>query len=150
MNATIVYLDSSAIIKRYLNEPGSNVVRALYVKAYAGDVKIAFNLWNIGEVLGALDKARRLGRIDEHEHCITRRRFLRETRRMVKLGVLTAIPVKVKVLMKAWKLTEKHHIYVADALQITSAKHVKAEKFLTGDQKLHEVATAEGLSSTLL
>jgi len=35
MNVIIAYLDSSAIIKRYLNEPGSNVVRALYVKAYA-------------------------------------------------------------------------------------------------------------------
>ncbi len=120
MNVTVIYLDSSAVIKRYLSEPGSNAIRTLYVKAYAGDVKIAFNLWNIGEVLGALDKAWRLGRIDEHEHGITRRRFLKETRRMVKLGVLTVIPVKMKVLIKAWKLTEKHHIYVSDRIYAAS------------------------------
>jgi len=31
-----IYLDSSAIVKRYIEEPGSNVVRELYLKAYPG------------------------------------------------------------------------------------------------------------------
>lgn len=150
MNAAIAYLDSSAIVKRYVSEPSSDVVRALYIKAYAGDVKIAFSLWNVGEVLGVFDRARRLGRMDKHEYNITKKRFLGETKRMMKLGIAVILPVKVRVLMEAWKLAEKHHVYVADALQIASAKHVKAEKFLTGDRRLHEIAMTERLNSTLL
>jgi len=47
-------------------------------------------------------------------------------------------------------LIEKHHIYEADAIQITSAKYVKSVEFLTGDRRLHEVALKEGLKSRYL
>ncbi len=32
MKEQIIYLDSSAIIKRYVKEPGSKVVRSIYLK----------------------------------------------------------------------------------------------------------------------
>ena len=44
----IVYLDTSAIVKRYIQEAGSDVVASLYSSAWQGDVKISFSLWNIG------------------------------------------------------------------------------------------------------
>ncbi len=48
MRGSVVYLDSSAIIKRYIGEPGSDKVRELYLKAYAGEVTLSYSLWNIG------------------------------------------------------------------------------------------------------
>ena len=62
MRERIVYLDSSAIVKRYIREPGSDAVRKVYLKAYSGEVILSLSVWNIGEVLGAFDKARRIGR----------------------------------------------------------------------------------------
>lgn len=53
MKEQIVYLDSSVIVKRYVEEPGSNIVRELYLKAYSGEVILSYSMWNIGEVLGA-------------------------------------------------------------------------------------------------
>ena len=150
MREAIVYLDSSAIIKRYINEPGSNTVRSIYRKAYTGDLKIAYSVWNIGEVLGAFDRARRLGRITSDEYRLVKGRFLSEAKRMVKLGIAIIQPIRLSILKISWKLVEKHHIYVADALQIASAKNVGAGKFLTGDEKLHETALAEGLASICL
>jgi len=41
----------------------------------------------------------------------------------------------------------KHHIYVADALQIASSKEASADLFLGADRRLLEAATAEGLKS---
>lgn len=143
-----VYLDTSAIVKRYVAEPGSDIVRDLYLRAYSGDVLISFSLWNIGEFLGVIDRARRMKRLEEHD--LVRRRFLGETIRMVKLGIASIIPLRVRILRDSWILLEKHHIYEADALQIASAKYVKSERFLTGDERLHEVATEEGLESVLL
>jgi len=34
----MVYLDSSAIVKRYIKEVGSDVVGKVYLKAYAGEI----------------------------------------------------------------------------------------------------------------
>jgi len=150
MNNLVVYLDSTAIIKRYVKESGSDVVRKVYVKAYNGEHRISFNLWNIGEVLGVLDRARRINRINDDEYLLLRRRFLLETRRLFKLGILVLVPLKIKILRETWKLIEKHHVYEADAVQIVSAKHVKTTDFLTGDKRLHEIAVKEGLNSTYL
>ena len=52
MRGPIVYLDSSSMVKRYVEEPGTKIVREAYLKAYSGELLIAFSLWNIGEVLG--------------------------------------------------------------------------------------------------
>jgi len=118
------------------------------LRAYSGDVLISFSLWNIGEFLGAIDRAKRLNRLKEYD--LVRRRFLREIMRMVKLRIASVIPIKVRILRDSWTLLEKHHIYEADALQIASAKYIESERFLTGDERLHEVAIEEGLNSVIL
>jgi len=150
MNATIIYLDSTAIVKRYIKERGSDRVREFYVKAYNGEHKLSFSLWNIGEVLGAFDRARRVDRLNEDEYYLVRGRFLIETRRLSRLGILDLIPLKIAILIESWRLLEKYHIYEADAIQIASAKHIKAESLLTSDKRLHEIALNEGLNSIYL
>jgi|YelNatPaOPRAMG01_1025707.scaffolds.fasta_scaffold78184_2 predicted nucleic acid-binding protein len=56
MNAKLVYLDSCSIVKRYIEEKGSEVIDTLYEKAESGKLKFAFSIWNLSEVIGALDK----------------------------------------------------------------------------------------------
>ncbi len=150
MEEAVVYLDSSAIVKRYIKEPGSNIVRNIYLKVYAGESTISFSIWNVGEVLGVFDKARIIGRIDDETYRVVRRRFLLETRRLVKLGPLIVIPLKMKILRSSWNLIEKYHIYEADAVQIASAKYINASQFLTGDKQLYEIAVNEGLNGVYL
>ncbi len=150
MNEPVTYLDSSAVVKRYVLESGSDVVRGVFRRAYSGEELVAFSVWNIGEVLGALDRARRIGRLDPSKYRIVRNRFLREVKRMLKLGILLVVPIKHKLLTRSWRIVEKHHIYVADALQIAAAQWVGADTFLTGDRRLHEVAVSENLKSQLL
>ncbi|MGP3667320.1 MAG: type II toxin-antitoxin system VapC family toxin [Candidatus Bathyarchaeota archaeon] len=150
MNGQTTYLDTSVIVKRYVEEAGTDKVRELYVKVYAGDVKLAFSVWNVGEVLGVLDRARQLDRISEKDYVKARKAFLSETRRLTRLGLLILIPVKSIILIHSWRILEKRHIYQADALQIASAKHAHATQFLAADKKLHEVASSEGLNSICL
>ena len=150
MRGPVVYLDSSAMVKRYVLEPNSDRVRKLYLRAYSGEVTLSYSVWNICEVLGVFDRARRMGRLDDDGYRVARRRFLLETRRMVRTASAVVLPLKVEILKDCWRLIERHHIYEADALQIVSAKHVNAAEFLTGDEKLHEVALAEGLNSAYL
>jgi len=147
MKEQTVYLDSSAIVKRYIKEPGSELVRSFYLKAYSGDIKLSYSIWNIGEVLGVIDRARRTDRLDENSFRIVKARFLNETRSATKLGLAAVCPVRTRILVETWRLIEKHHVYEADALQVATAKHLNAGEFLTADYILHEMAQKENLHS---
>ncbi len=58
MNAKNVYLDTSSIVKRYVEEKGSKLVDDVYGRAEVGALRISFSMWNVGELIGALDQHR--------------------------------------------------------------------------------------------
>lgn len=146
----IAYLDTSAIVKRYVVERGSDTVAKLYSRALNGDVTLSFSAWNIGEVLGVLNKYHRRGWLEDRDYDLTRAQFIGETLRLLKLRILRIVPVKTRIIIDSWRLLEKHHVYVADALQIASARYVGAETLYTADRVLHEASFKEGVKSILL
>ncbi len=150
MKEEITYLDSSSIVKRYIREEGSDFIEALYMKAYAGDLKLSFNIWNIGEVISVFKRAETQKRLDTQRYALSKKRFLLECKRLVKLGTLVLVPLKTKLIYECWKLVEKYGVYQADAIQIVSAKNVGAKEFLTGDKLLHEIAKSEKLNSVYI
>lgn len=146
----LAYLDSSAIVKRYVAEHGSDVVQELYDRAYSGDIRLSFSTWNIGEVLVVLDKYRRRDWLDEASYRKARQQFLSDTLRLLKLSLLKIMPVKARVLVQCWRLIERYHIYEADALQILSSKNIGADRLYTGDKLIHEIALKEGVNCQYL
>ena len=54
MTENLVYLDSSAIVKRYTKETGTSTVDFVYRQAELGKLVVGFSIWNIGETVGAL------------------------------------------------------------------------------------------------
>lgn len=145
-----IYLDSSAIIKRYVLEQGTEKIQETYLEAFNGAVVLHFSVWNIGEVLGALDTYYRRKWLESEDYRAARESFIAETARLLKLGVAKVVPVKSKLLAQAWILVEKHHIYEADALQIVSAKNVDADQLLSGDQRLVDISRKEKVNAAYL
>ena len=143
----LYYLDSSAVVKRYIIEPGSDLINEVYNDALNGDILLSFSIWNIGEVLGVLDRYQRRGWLSHSDYLKARLQFLGETQRLLKLRILKITPVRAKLLIQTWSLIEKYQIYEADALQILSAKQIGAEKLYTGDKLIHDAASKEGLKS---
>ncbi len=146
----ITYLDSSAMVKRYVIEPGTDIISRVYSKALMGETIIAISLWNIGEVLGVLDKYYRRRWLDRQDYEKARLQFIAETLKLLRLKVLRVVPLKARILLDTWLLIEKHHLYEADALQIVTARYVNADSLYTGDKKLHEIAVNEGIKSVYL
>ncbi len=146
----IVYLDSSAIVKRYILESGSEVVSEIYRKALNGELTLSFSTWNIGEVFGVFNKYYRIGWLSKEDYEKARYQFIGETIRLLRLRILRIVPVKTRLLIKTWHIIEKYHVYEADALQIVSAKYIGAHKLYTGDKQVHEVAVKEGINSIYL
>ena len=144
------YLDSSAIVKLYVEEDDTPQMRKVYERALNAETVLAFSVWNIGETLGALDKYLNRGWLGVEEHRRAKRQFLKDLVRLLRLRLVKLVPLRTGLLIKAWDLVEKHHMYQADALQIVSAKAVNALEFYTGDRKLHNAAVEEGLKSHYL
>jgi len=147
MNVKLVYLDSSSIVKRYIEEEGSQVVDAVYEKAEAGKLRFAFSIWNAGEVLGVLDRylSRQLLTEDAFKTALSD--FLSESVKMARLGSLQILPITTKSLTDSWLLVMKHHLYVADALQISTSKEAGCNLILSADDELVHVAEKESVDA---
>ena len=138
----VYYFDTSALVKRYVSEPGSEVVDEIFKGAYRGINVIAFSYWNMAEAAVVFDKyERRLG-LDARNLLKT---LLREVKTLVRLRRIVVVGISPSILRSAINLVLKHHVYIADALQIVSAHKSRSSRFVTGDKTLATIAEAEGL-----
>jgi uncharacterized protein len=143
----LVYLDSSAIVKRYIEEIGAESLDLLYsqLEKREGDSEyhLAFSSWNLGEVFGAIDTRFQRGDIDKKSMMEALSLFSGETKKFVAMRKINVLPVGSNTLTMSRDLILKYHIYQADALQLASAKQVNAELFVSADRKLVDCAKLE-------
>ena len=59
MNVKKVYLDTSAIMKRYAKEADTKKVDMIYAEAEMKKCSLYLSFWNIGESIGVFDKYRK-------------------------------------------------------------------------------------------
>lgn len=144
------YLDSSAILKRYLIEPGTECVDAIYDKAETGDLVITISLWNIGEVLGVFDQKRRQGLLPENGFEELMRKFGDELLKLIRLKSIEIIPAESQLLTDTWSLLKRYHLYEADALQIATCAKSKDDALISSDEALVKASRKEGLNAICL
>jgi predicted nucleic acid-binding protein len=147
MSAHGVYLDTSSVVKRYVEESGSRLTDLVYTRAEGGAHQIVISLWNIGEVIGVLDRYRERGLLDEDGLMRALKSFLGESEKMMRLGSLRIVPLGVDILTETYALVLRHHIYQADALQIATCRISGSSLLLSADKKLLIAARAEGLEA---
>ena len=131
-----LYLDTSVMLKRYVTEPGTNITDEIFDKAETGELTITVSLWNIGEAIGVLDERRRKSWLTEEEFRQTLKNFADELVKLMRLKTLEVIPVHTPILTDTWDTVMIHHIYEADALQISTCKHTKNDALISADEKL--------------
>jgi len=88
-----LYLDTGAILKRYIIESGTNEIDLIFDKAEIGELTIITSLWNIGEALGVLDEKLRRGWLTEREFQQTMNLFADELLKLMRLKRLEITPV---------------------------------------------------------
>jgi predicted nucleic acid-binding protein len=140
------YLDSSAVVKRYVRELGSTWVRSLMARA-AGHNLILARITGV-EVVAALirhspplpppDLARALARFQRH----FQNRF-------------QLIPINRNLIAQAMLLAVRHRLRGYDAVQLASALEARARQaargqpapvFVSADANLNAAATTESLA----
>jgi predicted nucleic acid-binding protein len=142
-----LYLDSSVIVKRYIAEKGSQSVAEIYQKSDTKEIGICFSMWNIGETIGVIDQYQRKGWITEGQFISAIGGLAGETLRLMRIEALELLPVSSSELSETWDLIRRYHIYQGDAVQVVACARSKADRLISADKMLLEVAEKEGITS---
>ena len=138
----ILYLDASALVKRYVSEPGTKEVLTLTAAAEA----VATSLVSRAEVAAAFARAVRLGVLDQKSGRRAQRRFSRDWPDIAR------VPVGEALVSRAETLAWDHGLRSSDAVQLASAltwrDSIGQDVVLaTFDRQLWEAAPRAGLQA---
>lgn len=134
----MTYLDTSALLKRFVAETGSVVVQGLVSRHRpVATARIAY-----AEVHAALARRRRAGHLSEREYASTCRQFEHDW------GAYVRVDLDDDVLVLARDLVRRHPLRGFDAIHLASAIALRimlAEDFAfaAADTRLLEAARAE-------
>jgi hypothetical protein len=129
--------DSSALAKRYVEEPGSDHVARLC----AGATEVVLSLLVIPELYSALNRLRRENSLDERVYEVIQADFLADVDES-SIVDLSAALVHISV-----RILETSPLRTLDALHVATAISQNVDLFVTADQRQHEAATRAGIRS---
>ncbi|MGA8856600.1 MAG: type II toxin-antitoxin system VapC family toxin [Candidatus Bathyarchaeia archaeon] len=141
------YLDSSALVKRYVQEPGTPAVDIIFDRASDGAIVIATSVWNLGEAFGVFDHRRRRRLLSEHEFRLAVQNLTSEVLGLMRNGAMQVYPVRTSLLTEAWAIVLTQHLYQADALQIVTCNDSKSRVLITSDELLRRASEGLGLKT---
>jgi hypothetical protein len=134
----IHFLDTSALAKRYVREPGS---ATMWPALRRGTIVVARITY--AELLATLARSCREGVISESQRAAAFARVEEDFRE------LTVIEIRAAVLRRVAELVVRHPLRGYDAVQLAAALAVKDQggsiQFWSADDRLVAVARQEGL-----
>lgn len=140
----IFYLDTSALAKRYVREPGSVQVRTLFRRHRT----IAVSRLAYAELAAAVARLSREGALDDAARDLILRRLGAD------FSALTVVEARRAIVERVPSLVLRNPLRGFDALQLATALALYedggAVDFWTADQRLAMAARAEGLRATPL
>jgi hypothetical protein len=146
---SLYYLDASALVKRYVDEPGSGWLRSLLSSP---QVQLVFtSRMTIIEVTSAFARRVREGSLTPEECAVAADAFRSDC-----LHDTQIMPPTVEIVDLACSLLQRYPLRAYDATHLASA--LSAQKFLSteghpglvflsADDRLNEAAGAEGLAT---
>jgi uncharacterized protein len=138
----VIYLDTSALVKRFINEKGSPLVQSLVQATNAvATAKIAY-----AEIFGGLTRKLREGNLSKTQYSVACRQFESDWQAYVR------VELQDEVLALARDLIQRHPLKGFDAVHLASALRLKialAEemRFAASDKNLLKAAQAEKLDA---
>jgi len=132
----VLYLDTSALAKLYLEEPDSQLVSKT---VGVNSSWLATSRVTYAEVLSVLVRCLRTNRISPAAYRLQKKAFLEDWTEMI------VVELTSDVLSNAGHLIERHGLRGLDAIHLCSAMWIGQPSFVCFDDRLRSAASAEGL-----
>lgn len=130
-----IFLDSSALAKRYVQEPGSDRLEEILSSASSLGVSVLC----LSEIISALCRRRREKRLSPQQYLEAKRALFED------IEDSTIIHVTDQVVARAVELLERWPLRSSDSLQVASAAEWSTDLFVSADQKQCKAARGYGL-----
>lgn len=114
----LVFLDTSAYLKEFAKERGSDAISVLFELCENGKVQLAISEWAINEGLAAIDRKHRRGEITLEERDKIIPEVLRKTRSLTLTTNFILIPVDSAAVSSSARLITERHLSADDSLQL--------------------------------
>lgn len=131
-----IYLDTSAMAKRYLDEPGSGTVSDRYRNAWDGKDILFLSIWNMGEFIDILTRKGRTGELNPAESSEIMKDFQGEMIGLRRKRAVVVVPMTNALIERSWETAIREKIYMPDALQIVTALDRHCDILFSGDSSL--------------
>jgi predicted nucleic acid-binding protein len=139
-----IYLDTSALAKRYVKEEGTEILDLAFEKA-SSERQLVFSFWNIGESLGVYDQYLKRKEITENQLKNIIQRMFKEFGQLVQKRTMVILPLSAQVIAGSWPYILDHHMYEADAIQIVGFRLAGCDFMLSADKKFIAVCKQLGI-----
>jgi len=145
---TTYYVDTSALVKRYIDEVGSDWVRSTLAPSLLPSVIVVHLV--VVEMTSALTRRQRDGTVTPTEYDQIQAAFRSDCLREYR--IVTAVD---GIIDEAARLLERYPLRAYDAVHLAAAvvanRHLLADglaplTFLSADDRLNDAASAEGLA----
>lgn len=136
----LTYFDSSAFVKRYLNESGSEIVDQLCSES----TSVALSSIAIPEIFSALNRRVNDKSISKRDYKKIKTVLLEEVE---DIEVINLVP---EVIAEAIKVLESNKLRAMDSIHIGSAIIIKPDIFITSDKRQFLAAKKSGLKIKLI
>ena len=130
-----VFLDSSALAKRYVQEPGSARVDEILLSASS----LGISTICVPEVVSALCRSRRERKLSQQQYRKAKQALLDD------LGDASVVNVTDQVVARAVELLERWPLRSSDSLHVASAAEWGADLFVSADDRQCAAARGYGL-----
>jgi predicted nucleic acid-binding protein len=139
----IHYLDTSALVKRYVLEPGSASVRPLFRRKSVATARVAY-----AEIAATFARLCREGALDEDDRDGIYKRLDAD------FAALTVVEIRTSLVRRIPDLVRRRPLRGYDAVHLAAALTLRdrgaAVTFWAADTRLVDAANAEGLRTVML
>ncbi len=143
----LVYIDTSAFVKNFSREKGSERLEQVFNLSSLGKVNLFTSRWTVNESVAALDKKFGKDEISLEERDKSIATLIAITHELSVNGLLTLVPVRQEDVGASLRQVMERHLSAEDALQLYSALLSDGTIFIAADEFLLSVAKKEGLES---
>ena len=134
------YFDSSAFVKRYIAEAGSEIVDEICLNTSS----LALSIIGVPEILSAMNRRLRENHLTHSDYIVIKNQLLSDVEDVI---ILNITPI---VIETAIQLVEGNVIRTLDALHVACAVEWHSELFVTSDQRQSEAAKNMGLKVSFI
>jgi hypothetical protein len=135
-----VFVDSSALAKRYVEEPGSDRLEEILASVSSLGVSVICP----SEVVSALCRRRREGKLSPQQYVKAKQALFED------IEDASVVNITDQVIARAVEILERWPLRSSDSLHIASAAEWSAELFVSADERQCTAARRYGLRTEKL